>query len=258
MRGAPDLTSFSHESIDANRFAARYRKMSDEELLRLAKQQSDLFPEAAMALNVELCRRDFSSHYPQVTAGLLCTLCGLELGLSESLMYGQPVCYACSSSFWKRRAIAHVVDNFVFDFVLPLVLLFVLTRIPALELSFDLLFALCLALYIALQLIRGSNGLSPGKRITQLEVIDVRTGKEAGIIPTLKRNVALFVPFAALAAVFQVKKGPRFGDGWAHTRVVFKKYREGMIDKIREGMARPEGFEPPTLGSEDRCSDPLS
>jgi uncharacterized RDD family membrane protein YckC len=70
----------------------------------------------------------------------------------------------------------------------------------------------------------GFNGYSPGKWMMGVQVVDADTGQGAGFGASFKRNLPLLIPFAPLVAAFQMSRGPRLGDGWANTRVVWKKH----------------------------------
>ena len=54
----------------------------------------------------------------------------------------------------------------------------------------------------------------------------------------LKRNLVLLVPLAPLVLVWIIGRGPRPGDGWAHTRVIWKRYADNPVFSPPEAMAR--------------------
>jgi uncharacterized RDD family membrane protein YckC len=58
-----------------------------------------------------------------------------------------------------------------------------------------------------------------------LQVVDVDSGQGAGFGASFKRNLPLLIPVVPLIVAIQLNGGPRWGDGWANTRVVWKKYR---------------------------------
>jgi uncharacterized RDD family membrane protein YckC len=78
--------------------------------------------------------------------------------------------------------------------------------------------------YVAWLLKDGFHGHSFGKSLLGLQVVDIDTGQGAGFGASFKRNLPMLIPFAPLVAAFQMSRGPRLGDGWANTRVVWKKY----------------------------------
>jgi uncharacterized RDD family membrane protein YckC len=71
----------------------------------------------------------------------------------------------------------------------------------------------------------GLDGQSLGKRAMGLQVVDAGTGQGAGLGASFRRNLPMLIPFAPLVAAFQMTRGPRLGDGWANTRVIWKKHR---------------------------------
>jgi hypothetical protein len=73
----------------------------------------------------------------------------------------------------------------------------------------------------------GLRGYSPGKAMAGVQVLDVASRKPAGLWASFKRNLPLAIPFMVLIVAFQLLRGPRTGDRWARTRVVWRKY----IDK---------------------------
>ncbi|HXZ26689.1 MAG TPA: RDD family protein [Terriglobales bacterium] len=74
----------------------------------------------------------------------------------------------------------------------------------------------------------GFSGYSPMKYVMGLRVIDSVTGRPAGFLAAFKRNLALNIPFMPLYVLFQLmgRDGTRVGDGWAGTKVVWKKYAD--------------------------------
>jgi uncharacterized RDD family membrane protein YckC len=212
-------------------FAARYSEMSDLELLALANDRLNLIPEAVDALDVELKARQLlgtatSDYLSDGMAGdgeKLCPLCESCSGMSSRarLLYGQYVCADCSAGFWRRRALAHLIDELFCIFVVPIVLATVFLqfhlRMPILAI---------VSLLLLNYLLRDAHGLDIGKRLTGLEVIDTRTGKPTGFVGAFNRNLPLLLPIAPIVMAFQMRRGPRMGDRWAGTRVVLKKYRD--------------------------------
>jgi hypothetical protein len=58
-----------------------------------------------------------------------------------------------------------------------------------------------------------------------VQVLDARTGAPIGAGASFKRNLPLLIPIVGqLIILIQMLKGPRLGDGWAHTKVIWKKY----------------------------------
>lgn len=57
-------------------------------------------------------------------------------------------------------------------------------------------------------------------------VIDRGTLASIGLIRSAKRNRMALVPPARNVLAFQMRKGPRFGEGWAHACGIRSKMRE--------------------------------
>jgi len=66
----------------------------------------------------------------------------------------------------------------------------------------------------------GIKGYSPGKFLFGLRVIEASNGAPADYIDSLRRNIPLLFPLVSFVVAFQLWRGPRWGDGWAGTRVV--------------------------------------
>jgi len=59
--------------------------------------------------------------------------------------------------------------------------------------------------------------------------VNEATGEPAGFLRSFQRNVVLLIPFAPLVVVAVMARGPRLGDGWAGTRVVWKKFANNPV-----------------------------
>lgn len=68
------------------------------------------------------------------------------------------------------------------------------------------------------------GGVSPGKALTGVRVVHQDSNLPIGIVTSLKRNWPVLIPIMPLVMAVQLLKGPRAGDGMAHTRVVWTKY----------------------------------
>jgi hypothetical protein len=108
---------------------------------------------------------------------------------------------------------------------------------------------------------------SVGSRLAKLPghgVSWVRRGIEAGSAvglaemmsgssPTRRRGFVTTPAMAASVATFRFPSGPTYESAYEFRNEPFRKPKTPLIL-----LARPEGFEPPTLGSEVRCSVQLS
>jgi len=74
----------------------------------------------------------------------------------------------------------------------------------------------------------GFRGFSPGKWLLGLRVLDARTREPAGFRASFKRNIPLVLPIvnwiAILVIAGQIGRGPRLGDGWAKTMVIWQAH----------------------------------
>lgn len=67
------------------------------------------------------------------------------------------------------------------------------------------------------------NGLSPGKALFGLRVVDNVTGCPIGPVKSFLRTLPLLLPLVPIICLFQIISGPRIGDGWAHTKVIWRR-----------------------------------
>lgn len=96
----------------------------------------------------------------------------------------------------------------------------------------------------------GFNGSSPGKWVMGLQVLDERTGQPAGMAASVKRQLPFLIWFVQLAAVFRMRTtGWRIGDGWAHTRVIWKKYAHCAPFRVGEQTAPAPENQPMALSA---------
>lgn len=161
-----------------------------------------------------------------------CPLCGdtSKMGPRARLLYEYWICRKCSNGLINRRQFAWVLDILALwgiMFVVVFVVAFVLgaARGPGRTDLSGLVAVLPWVLYGLWVFRDGFNGHSFGKSVMGLQVVDVDTGQGAGFGASFKRNLPMLIPFAPLVAAFQMSRGPRLGDGWANTRVVWKKHQ---------------------------------
>ncbi len=132
------------------------------------------------------------------------------------LLYNHFVCRKCYYAFTNRRQFAYVIDAVVIN---------LLCLVPMVNLAVLLLCAGkdCFA------------GQSLGKALCGVRVIDRATGKAGGFGMSFKRNLPLYIPFMPLVIGFGLSKGFRLGDGWAHSKVIWNKYKDHPVfaaDKV--------------------------
>ncbi|MFM7797607.1 MAG: RDD family protein [Planctomycetota bacterium] len=181
-----------------------------------------------------------------VTAGAVmdgaCGCCGMMPPKKPKTLYGHTVCKKCYTKFANRRQLAYIVDVLclwvaVFAVGMALGEAGALAGMPedTIELLGTLLgWALCLVFLLK----DGFRGTSPGKWLCGVQVLDARTGAPIGAGASFKRNLPLLIPIVGqLIILIQMLKGPRLGDGWAHTKVIWKKYAEQPIFRPSGALA---------------------
>jgi uncharacterized RDD family membrane protein YckC len=183
---------------------------------------------------------------------LACPLCRKHenMGKKAKPLYNYLVCKKCKNSFADRRAIAYVIDITLLSvcsgIVLGLVATFVgpsggvIYGLGFFRLIYGLVFFL---LFLPLFLMKdGFSGSSPGKAMMGVQVVVETTGQPIGFEESFKRNLPLIFPVVPFIAAFQLDKGNRIGDGWANTRVIWKKYRDKtpftINGKLKEDRAK--------------------
>ena len=205
---------FCHYCGGANPDDARYCRTCGREIVWQAKA-SKAPTETAVKLG------EMTGEQPGETP---CPLCGKGIGTTKKQkeLYGIRVCAACVQGFANRRHFAFLIDYS----------LMVLAVVSAASISGDpgsastlstVVFLACCILFL---LRDGFNGHSPGKALLGLRVIDVSSGKPARALASLRRNLPLTIPILWLPMAFQLVKGPRLGDEYARTRVIWKKYSD--------------------------------
>ncbi len=150
-----------------------------------------------------------------------CPLCGKDkhMGKRAKLLYGHLVCKKCYYAFANRRQFAFAVDIILWS-----VCLYIVLRLSGL--SSGAIQGLAFLLFPIFCLKDGFPGSSLGKAMLGVQVVDKTTGQLSGFRASLIRNFPLIIPFVPLIVAFQLCKGNRIGDGWANTRVIWKKYKD--------------------------------
>ena len=146
---------------------------------------------------------------------------------------GVLVCPKCRNAFANRRQLAYIIDLVIWELagIVPLYYLGLLSDLSApgfslpagpgasgLQTFFTWIFPF--TFYFK----DGFKGMSPGKYICGVQVVDVATQGPGGFGRSFKRNLCLLVPLAPLIIAFLMMKGRRWGDGWAKTKVIWRKH----------------------------------
>lgn len=169
---------------------------------------------------------------PDSPPSATCGLCGAEAsGSALPKLFQQPVHKKCKDRFVLAREVAWVLDALLFLGV-PRILtvFFLLSGKPARAAEEDPALSLVALAFAILFLFKDAvRGLSPGKLAMGLQVVDVRTGEPIGPLQSLQRNLITLIPFAPIVLAFQMRGGPRWGEGWANTRVVERARRAQQV-----------------------------
>lgn len=144
-------------------------------------------------------------------------------------LYGGIVCKKCFYKFVNRRQGAYLIDSFAMYVVGILLGYYIQLAAPiggmmtAGASIFGVLYQL--AFNAAFFMKDGFGGKSPGRWLTGITVVDAKTRDPIGFAQSFKRNLPLLIPFSPFIIMFTMGKGPRWGDKWANTRVVWDKFK---------------------------------
>lgn len=171
-----------------------------------------------------------------------CPLCGQEKHMKDvKLLYNHMVCRKCYYKFANRRQLAYFLDiiffniaSFLVGFILalPLFLASSQGQINADDASNVITCCLWPVITFVFIFKDGFSGHSLGKLICGVQVINEKNGEPGTMSSSFKRNLPLIIPFMPIVVAFQLCKGHRIGDGWASTRIIWKKYRNNHVFTI--------------------------
>ncbi|MGD9644577.1 MAG: RDD family protein [Pirellulales bacterium] len=171
-----------------------------------------------------------------------CPVCGQPKRQLGSTLYGIPTCRKCVDAFALRRNLAWFAEWIIC--IAPAIVARIVETTLSLEARLGnpsdediakilfILFGwmLSLALMILFVFKDGVAGYSPLKYALGLRVMDVRTGQPAGLVASVKRNaLPAIVPIIALVCSAQLRKGPRWGDGFAKAKVIWTKHAKSPV-----------------------------
>lgn len=173
---------------------------------------------------------------PVQSAALLdgaCGCCGMSPPKKPKKLYGHTVCKTCYYKFANRRQMAYVVDTICFTVVFLVAYICMGFTLSAAGFrAEDIMFFGSVLYWVLLPLFLIKDGLgrnSPGKALCGVRVIDSATGGPIGIVTSLKRNLPIVIPIVPIIILIQMLKGPRLGDGWARTKVIWKRYESNPV-----------------------------
>jgi uncharacterized RDD family membrane protein YckC len=153
-----------------------------------------------------------------------CPICDRGFGRKRPLLYGVPVCKRCRNGLANRRQAAYILDSILWNLAAAIpawVLLWAGSSRPDADLFIE---ALGWVISFSFIFKDGFSGMSPGKWLLDVQVVDVITREPISFGRSLKRNLITLIPFIVIIPAFQMIKGPRWGDGWARTAVIRGKY----------------------------------
>ncbi len=154
----------------------------------------------------------------------ICGMCGGDLpsGGESPRLFGHAVHKKCKHGFVFKRELAWVLDSVLWFFLGGMLLGMVFvngqTKAELAESNTELWIQLTLMLSFLFK--DSIRGLSPGKLVLGLQAVDVRTGQPIGLLQSFQRNLITLIPLMPIVLAFQMRGGPRWGEGWAHTRVI--------------------------------------
>ena len=162
-----------------------------------------------------------------------CPLCGNDNPKKHphyAKLYGHYVCRKCYHGFANRRQFAFLIDAILWGLLYRFVEWGIVSALKVFDTPMELIntaLHILLWVYGATFLLKdGFRGMSPGKAAMGVLVIDKTTSEPAGRMASSRRNLPLVVPLAFIFIGFQLVKGYRWGDKWANTKVIWKKYRD--------------------------------
>ena len=172
-----------------------------------------------------------------------CSICGKPFvhALPRTL-YGFPVCAEDHQSFMVKRIVAHLIDVVLYSiffaialwgFIIVSVIIVAASSGPSgpSDRTADFVARLWVLMIplgmLGRTLVDGFRGHSPGKAMLGLQVVEENTGRPIGFFQSFQRNLPLLIPLVPLIVLVMLLQndGHRLGDGWAHTKVIWKDYR---------------------------------
>ncbi len=186
-----------------------------------------------------------------IEGGNLCPVCDQTRPAKKfKSLYGYLICDKCYYGFANRRQGAFILDSLIFRLALLPISIGLSVLLAALNINMESNAVriadglLGIVLWVIFLGKDGWFGNSPGKRITGIQVIDETTRGSVSFVQSVKRNLPLVIPFVPVVVACTLSKGKRWGDGWAGTRVIWKKYADKLPFSARE-----MGPNPPSSGS---------
>jgi uncharacterized RDD family membrane protein YckC len=165
---------------------------------------------------------------------VICPICDRVCTTKNSRkLYDVRVCKKCSHGFANRRQGAYIIDSlllYVLSFISGVVIALMFPEVLApttgetLGVTIFWYFHGWILLPLLFCFKDGFRGFSPGKWLCGVQVVDRDTRDPIRPTQSLKRNLITMVPVFPLIIAVQLIRGIRYGDNWAMTCVVWKKY----------------------------------
>jgi uncharacterized RDD family membrane protein YckC len=171
----------------------------------------------------------------------LCPLCASAKHMKKAKpLYGHMVCRKCYYAFANRRQFAFFIDvvtwrvaMFPVGFAIGAVMATIGFQRSEIFTVATIIGWLLLSVFFCKDSFAGQ---SPGKVLCGVKVIDKETGKPASLGASFKRNLPLLIPFMPLIVGGRLCSGYRFGDKWAHTKVIWQKYADHPVFATSSAM----------------------
>jgi uncharacterized RDD family membrane protein YckC len=164
-----------------------------------------------------------------------CPICGQTKKPLKKSLYDYAVCRKCWAKVINRRQVAYIVDSLLMSVMYYLAI----GMISAVEAqtgggSSERFASLVVAVaYVGTTVAflgrDTMQGRSPGKLLCGIQTIDRVTGEPIGFQQSFKRMLPVLIPIVPLIMAFQINKGPRWGDKWARSKVIWLKYPDSPV-----------------------------
>ena len=163
-----------------------------------------------------------------MSTGESCPLCGRTKGMNhKKLLYGYKVCKKCRNGFANRRQFAFFIDSFLIQIAQVACVMVVAAVLPS---SGGALTLTSYGSFIGLLLVKDSfAGCSPGKAMMGVQAVNRETYQPIGLGRAAARNLPVLIPFMPLIIGSVLLKGFRIGDGWAKSKVIWRKYADNPV-----------------------------
>ncbi|MCZ6684298.1 MAG: RDD family protein [Planctomycetota bacterium] len=180
-------------------------------------------------------------------------------------IYRIRTCRKCRHRFASRRQVAFLIDGLLFWFVTFLLVggvrfLYLEIKQDAVEsATVDALFVILeWGVWFLFPLRDGFNGMSLGKRLLGVQAVDRVSLRPIGFKQSYKRNLPLLpcilFPILLVIPGSLLMKGHRWGDKWASTTVIWRRYRFRLPFDQRGLLCQKCGYDL-TANTSGRCPE---